>query len=172
MFMTRNTYREGFTLIELLIVMIILSILVAIVTGTYATSSKRGRDNRRKGDLRSVATTLEAYYNDKGAYPTNDANGQMVGCCNILGCGDTQPCGWGGTMKDTNGTLYMVLIPSDPTTGKQYYYWGNGSSYKLYAKLEHTKDVGDGVQQSGYGGTNCGGGTLCTFGISSSNTTP
>lgn len=172
--MTRTTYRKGFTLIELLIVMVILSILVAIVTGTYATSSKRGRDNRRKGDLRNIATALEVYYNDKGTYPTGDASGQMVGCCTILHCGDIQPCGWGGTMKDTNGTLYMVFIPLDPVTGRQYYYWGNGSSYKLYAKLENVNDAGTGVIQDppGYGGTNCGSGVLCTYGISSSNTTP
>ena len=155
---------------ELLIVMVILSILVAIATGTYASSSKRGRDNRRKNDLRNVATALESYYSDKGAYPTNNANGEMVGC----GTGDTQVCSWGGQFKDQYNTLYMILIPSDPVTSQKYYYSGGGTSYKLYARLENTRDEGNGVKQypPGYAGTNCGGGVVCTYGIASTNTTP
>ena len=163
---------KGFTLMELLIVMVILSILVAIATGTFATSSKRGRDNKRKSDLRNVATALEAYYADKGAYPTG-VGGVMMGC----GVGDTSECAWGDStngFKDQYGTLYMVLIPSDPIDTQTYYYVSGGTSYQLYAKLENIRDAGDGVNQSGYTGTNCSenGIVLCTYGIASSNTTP
>lgn len=158
---------------ELLIVMVILSILVAIATGTYATSSKRGRDNRRKNDLRSVATALETYYSDKGRYPTG-ANGVMMGC----GAGDTGACSWGDSssgFRDQYGTLYMVLIPSDPIDSQTYYYVSvSGTNYKLYAKLENVHDAGDGVLQSGYTGTNCSidSNIQCNYGISSANTTP
>lgn len=167
-------HKKGFTLIELLIVMVLLSILVAIATGSYASSSKRGRDNRRKNDLRNLSTALEAYFNDKGRYPASNANGEMVGCCATNGCGDTQVCSWGGQFKDTNGTLYMVLIPSDPSSGQKYYYVGGTTIYKLYTHLENTRDEGTGVNQTGYTGTNCinGGNALCTYGIASSNTTP
>lgn len=154
--------------------MVILSVLVAIATGTYASSSRRGRDNRRKNDLRAVTTALEAYYSDKGAYPTSNGSGEMVGCCTTVGCGDTQVCSWGGQFKDTNGTLYMVLIPDDPSASQKYYYVGGTSTYKLYTKLENTRDEGNGVNQSGYAGTDCSDtdATLCTYGISSSNTSP
>lgn len=153
---------------ELLIVMVILSILVAIATGTYATSTKRGRDNRRKNDLRHVATALESYYNDKGAYPTNNSNGEMVGC----GTGDNQVCPWGGEFKDQNSTLYMILIPSEPKSGQRYYYTSTETSYKLYARLENTKDAGIGVKQEGYPSTNCStsGIVLCTYGVASTDT--
>lgn len=158
---------------ELLIVMVILSILVAIATGTYSSSSRRGRDNRRKNDLRSTATALETYYGDKGRYPTG-TNGVIMGC----GSGDSSACVWGDTtngFKDQYGTLYMVLMPDDPLSTQTYYYVSSGTSYKLYAKLENTYDAGDGViQGSGYSGTNCStsGTVACTYGIASSNAKP
>lgn len=164
-----NNMKKGFTLMELLIVMVILSILVAIASGTYASSTKRGRDNRRKNDVRNMSTALEAYYSDKGAYP-NGANGVMMGC----GVGDSQVCSWGGQFKDQYNTLYMVLIPDDPIVSQTYYYISTGTSYKLYAKLENVRDEGNGVQQDGYSGTDCSddSAVLCTYGISSQNTTP
>jgi general secretion pathway protein G len=163
---------QGFTLMELLIVMVILSILVAIATGTYASSSKRGRDNRRKNDLRSVATALETYYSDKGRYPTG-TNGVIMGC----GAGDSGACPWGDSangFRDQYGTLYMVLIPSDPLDSQTYYYVSSGTNYKLYAKLENTRDAGDGVKQDGYAGTDCdeNNTVMCNYGIASANTTP
>ncbi len=165
---------RGFTLIELLIVMVILSILAVIVTGTFASSTRRGRDTRRKNDLRAVASALEGYYNDKGYYPTS-VNGVMHGCST----NDSLDCSWGGKFDDKNGTLYMVLIPKDPIETQKYYYavasyrGGLPDSYRLYAHLENTLDAGDGVLQNGYAGTNCGasGTLLCTYAISSSNTT-
>jgi len=161
---------HGFTLIELLVVMAILSILAVIVTGTFASSMRRGRDSRRKDDMRSIANALEVYYNDKGQYPVG-VGGVMQGC----DTGDSQPCNWGGQFTDNKGTLYMVLIPKDPLETQKYYYVSaSGTSYQLYAKLENTLDEGDGVDQDGYTTTNCGNGSTvyCTYGIASANTTP
>lgn len=173
---------KGFTLIELLIVMVLLGILISIATGSYGSSSRRGRDNRRKSDLRNVATALESYYSDKGRYPADNVNGEMVGCCTTQGCGDVEVCSWGGTFQDTNGTTYMVSVPEDPVDLQKYYYAANGSgtSYTLYARMENTKDEGTGVKQSGYTDkyhsrdTSCsvGAAVKCTYGIASSNTTP
>lgn len=166
----RKTRQQGFTLMELLIVMVILSILVAIATGAYASSTRRGRDNRRKNDLRSLSTALETYYGDKGRYPTG-TGGVIMGC----GSGDTSACPWGDTVngfKDQYGTLYMVLMPQDPLTSQQtYYYESSGTSYKIYAKLENLNDAGDGVDQNGYAGTDCSitSTVECTYGITSSN---
>ena len=75
--------------------------------------------------------------------------------------------------RDDEGYQWNALygIDSfDPTTGKQYYYWGNGSSYKLYAKLEHTKDV-EMVCSSRDTGYQLRWRALCTFGYQA-NTTP
>ena len=166
----RKMDSRGFTLMELLIVMVILSILVAIATGSYASSSRRGRDNRRKNDLRSLATALEAYYNDKGVYPTG-SGGIMMGC----GALDAQACSWGGVFRDQYNTLYMVLIPKDPITSQTYYYVSpSGTNYKAYAKLENTKDAGDWVDQNGYVNTNCSQSSMveCTYGVASGDTSP
>lgn len=174
MIVRRTPLQRGFTLMELLIVMVILSILVALATGAYASSSKRGRDNRRKNDIRSISTALEMYYGDKGRYPVG-SGGIIMGC----GSGDATACVWGDAsngFKDQYGTLYMAMLPADPTPEKQTYYYvsTSGVNYKLYAKLENQQDAGNGVIQDGYANTNCGIGSivLCTFGISSTNTKP
>lgn len=163
---------QGFTLMELLIVMVILSILVAIATGAYASSSRRGRDNRRKNDLRSLSTALETYFGDKGRYPSG-TGGVIMGC----GSGDTSACPWGDTatgFRDQYGTLYMVLMPQDPLSTQTYYYVSSGTDYKIYTKLENVNDAGDGVDQDGYSGTDCSitSTVECTYGIASSNTKP
>lgn len=157
---------------ELLIVMVILGLLIALATGNFASSIKKGRDSRRKGDLKHIATALESYYSDKGKYPTGNSNGEIVGCR----VNDAQVCPWGSDMTDKNGTLYMVLLPKDPTSSRQYYYSSvTGASYQLYARLENTLDAD--VPQSGstsqaYSSTNCSGSILCNYGVSSTNTTP
>lgn len=158
---------KGFTLMELMIVMVILSILVVIATGTYTTSTKRGRDNRRKNDLRNITTALESYYSDKGAYPSSNAAGEIVGCGTL----DSQACSWGGQFKDMNNTLYMVLMPTEPKSSQKYFYVSTGTTYALYAKLENIRDAGSGIKQEGYTGTNCSvtGTALCTYGIASTN---
>mgnify|MGYP001558125950 CR=1 FL=1 len=166
-----NQNLRGFTLMELLIVMVLLGILVSLGMGSFASSIRRGRDSRRKSDVRSVASALEAYFNDKGMYPTSNSNGEMVGC----GAGDAAVCTWGGEFKDKNNTLYMILTPKDPSDVYKYYYTNTATTYKLYAKLENTRDEGTGVKQAGYAGTNCaasGLAVLCTYGIASQNATP
>lgn len=167
---------RGFTLIELMIVMVLMAILASIVIGNFATSSKRGRDSRRKSDLQNVQTALESYFNDKGVYPSA-VSGVMTGC----GTADAQPCSWGGQFADQHGTIYMAVIPEDPIESQQYYYASNTTSYVLYAHLENPLDTGTGVKQSGYtdkftaGQTNCASGGVpvaCTFAIGSSNVSP
>lgn len=167
----RMQRKSGFTLVELLVVMVILSVLAVIVTSTFSSSIRRGRDSRRKEDLRALSGALEAYFNDKGQYPLG-VSGKMAGC----GTADAQVCEWGEEMRDSEETLYMVIIPEDPLGTQQYYYVSaDGSTYAAYAKLENTLDQGAGADQDGYPGTDCSsGGTEieCTYGISSTDTTP
>lgn len=169
-FIQKSLRSNGFTLMELLIVMVLLGILVALGTGSYASSIRRGRDNRRKNDVRFITVALESYFNDKKIYPASNANGEIVGC----GLNDLAVCAWGGQFKDQYNTLYMTLIPDDPLDQYKYYYVATDTTYKLYVKLENTRDEGTGVKQAGYTGTNCAisGTTLCTYGVSSTNSTP
>ena len=165
--------QKGFTLVELMVVMVILGILAALGLGSFRSSQMKGRDNQRKGELRSVAAAFELYYNDYGTYPNDNGSGKITAC----GSGGTTVCDWGNEFKDKNDTLYMVELPIDPLVGYTYYYdvlGTNNTSFQLYARLENTEDPG--VSKSGgnpqvYGGLSCGL-KVCNYGIASTNTTP
>lgn len=60
---------KGFTIIELLIVIVVIGILAALVLNSVAGVQGRGRDRERQTDMNSLATQLEAYYQDNGGYP-------------------------------------------------------------------------------------------------------
>jgi type II secretion system protein G len=61
---------HGFTLIELLMVIIILGILAAIVVFAVSGITDRGKASACKAEVSTVATALEGYYAQTGAYPT------------------------------------------------------------------------------------------------------
>ncbi len=61
--------KKGFTLIELVVVIVIISILATFIGVSYTTSLRRGRDARRKADLRLIKSALESYRQDHGHYP-------------------------------------------------------------------------------------------------------
>lgn len=166
-----SSIRSGFTLIELMLVIAILGVLTALALGSYVGSQQRGRDARRKGDLHSIGQSLETYFNDYGRYPSSNAAGAIVGCDTAT---PPTPCTWGGQWRDSKGTIYMVILPGDPQPGKTYIYRSSGASYQLYASLENTQD-GE-YHSGGYSPStlNCAtsGTGLCTYGISSADTTP
>ena len=149
---------KGFTLIEIMIVIAILGILAALISGNFINSLKKSRDTKRKADLQQIQKALEAYYEDVGDYPASLPS---------AGLELTNP---------TNTTkIYMVKLPGDPLSQCRYYYVkgvaaGNTNGYKLYATIENVDDIGPGVLQSGYtGGPSCGASCVCRFGVTSSN---
>ncbi len=128
----------GFTLVELLVVMAIVAILSGVGLNSLISAQQKGRDAKRKGDLKSVSRALEAFLNDYGHYPT-DINGLIAGCGN-----STKPtaCNWGEAFKfNDRDHYYMTQLPKDPRPFQNYYYEsGDGSYYILYARLENKKD--------------------------------
>jgi general secretion pathway protein G len=166
--------KKGFTLIEIMVVIVILGILIAMVSGSFVASQKKSRDLKRKSDVVQIGKALEVYYVDRGSYPLADA-GSIVGC----GIDPQVPtvCTWGvsewSNTTTTPVTIYMAKIPSDPK-GNTYYYDSDGTYYQIYAKLENTddKDINkNGTAVQTYIGTDCGGGE-CQYGTSSTNATP
>lgn len=61
--------RSGFTLIELLLVMTIIGLLLSIALPRYWSSLDRARDAVLKDNLRTLRSTLDQFYGDKGRYP-------------------------------------------------------------------------------------------------------
>ena len=153
--MIQNTKcKHGFTLIELLVVVAILGVLASVGMGQFFTAQKRGRDTQRKESLASIAQALEMYYNDYKQYPPS-------------------PLPWGGEFKDIKGTVYMKQLPKDPADNFQYYYQQgpDGTSFKLYAWLEHEQDPD---RRGPYSGTDCNSGLAgeqnCNYCLASANT--
>lgn len=64
----------GFTLIELLIVIVILGVLAGIVVFSVSGITDRGKTSACKSDLATVNTAVEAYYAQKGTYPTQESD--------------------------------------------------------------------------------------------------
>lgn len=144
-----KTPAYGFTLLEIIIVISLIGLISTFFLGNVFSSLARGRDSRRKQDLRSVAQGLELYYNDNRVYPTAlPTPGQAF----------SHP-------QDIN-VIYLSKIPADPVSAQNYCYSSStGISYKFYASLENPKDL-DIIPTITCSGKNY------NYGISSPNTTP
>lgn len=170
---------KGFTLVELLVVMAILGILVTLVAGGFRTAQMRGRDSKRKSDLKEIANALEVFYSDHNKYPdANDGNGQIQACPYVSG--EDNDCIWGASEFTDGATVYFKTLPTDPVSTQNYVYRSQNivgisenQGYQLFAKLENPED------QNCLGGdcanspvTHSCGGHTCNFAVTSSNTSP
>lgn len=68
--MISRTNKKGFTIIELLIVIVIIAILATIGVVAYGQVQKNARDSKRKSDISSLHTGIEAYSVTAQQYPT------------------------------------------------------------------------------------------------------
>ena len=123
--------RRGFTLIELLVVITIIAVLIGAATVSYSNAQKKGRDSKRKADLKTIQQALELYFQENKYYPGGP---QWFGWCKPT------------SHDEFKGVLvprYINKVPADPLytgTSKDYYYDYGSSVYKLGAVLENTND--------------------------------
>lgn len=98
---------KSFTFIEMVAVIVMLGILVAIIVPQVTKSIAKGRDARRMTDIKAIASALQAYYMDNGAYP--DASTWLK-----------------STDSDFLSVLssggYVAQVPRDPLNNSDYYY--------------------------------------------------
>lgn len=106
--------QKGFTLLELLVVISIIGILIAIGSAAFSTAQKKGRDARRRADIKALQDGFEQFYAE------NDGS-------------------YGNGCTDMNTTEYFPAgFPVDPKTG-DIYNTGSGcspSGYVICATLE------------------------------------
>lgn len=156
--------KKAFTLIELLIVIVLLGVFAAMITGNFFTSLKKGRDAKRKGDLEQIQRALEMYYEDKRTYPTFAFPfGNKL--CETVACG-------------ANEKVYMQKVPDDPISGKDYEYLSTGTDYKLFTCLENNLQIlpyestGSSLDCNNCKAPDGTSDVPCIWGLSSSNISP
>jgi prepilin-type N-terminal cleavage/methylation domain-containing protein len=151
--------RKGFTLIELMIVIAIIIILAAIAIPNYLRMTDRARRARIAGDFTSLATSLEAYSVDWGAYPNIAFTPAISGTFILKPAIDTlieeELAGmtgalWNITTKYTltgekggidymkAGTLQSMYDPYDPAKGYYYLSSATGKHWLLYTQISTT----------------------------------
>lgn len=63
--------KKGFTLVELMVVITVIAILMTIAVVSFTRIQKQARDTKRKSDLRTLATALQAYFTENMSYPAS-----------------------------------------------------------------------------------------------------
>lgn len=100
--------REGFTLIELMVVVAIIGFLSTIGMVVFADAQARGRDTKRRGDIDSIAKTLEIHKTDSGGYQPLDTT--WFGSSGGLPTADPK-----GNLYCISATTDSTVTLSDPT---------------------------------------------------------
>lgn len=105
----------GFTLLEILVVISIIGILIAIGSAAFSTAQKKGRDARRRADMKQYQSAYEQYYSVNSAYSANCAT------------------------MDINFSGGASAAPSDPKNSGSYVYTKTctASTYCVCALLDN-----------------------------------
>lgn len=105
---------KGFTIVELLIVIVVIGILATLVIVTFTGIQQKARNSQRQTDINAVDSHVEAFYADKGYYPTvADLNSSTFRSANLKGL-DAE------ALKDPKAT--SSDIASGAATASQYGY--------------------------------------------------
>ena len=131
---------RAFTLIELLIVVAIIAILASIATPNFLEAQTRSKIGRIKGDLRSLATALEAYRIDNNDYVLDDnfyGKAAWIGRPNKPPEGALEPVPLLAPL--TTPIPYITSIPMDIFKRKALAEWGEQGKkarYYVYASRD------------------------------------
>jgi prepilin-type N-terminal cleavage/methylation domain-containing protein len=125
--------KKGFTLVELMVVITVIAILMTIAIVSFTRIQKQARDTKRKADIRTLQTALQAYFTEFQAYPIQ--NPDPANATTSL------------AVLATNGT-YIPSIPLAPLgstgTNQGYMYVSDptGFTYAICTNLETASTSG------------------------------
>jgi prepilin-type N-terminal cleavage/methylation domain-containing protein len=149
--------KKGFTLIELLVVIAIIGLLSTLAIVALQNARQKSRDAKRVSDIKQIQTALDLYFTDKNTYPPGDditLGGKEADDIKVLCASDA---GFHATSGGCAGaTVYMDLIPANPTPGGAPYTYSQvdaGKDYSLLFELEGpTGGLDGGPQEATAGG--------------------
>mgnify|MGYP000453325894 CR=1 FL=1 len=102
--------QKGFSLLELLVVISIMGILIALGTVAFITVQKKGRDSRRRGEIKAMQDAFEQYKADNTSY---EACSTMAAYDS--GSGAIMPGGLPSDPKNSGSFIYNTADGCDAT---------------------------------------------------------
>jgi type II secretion system protein G len=129
--MKRNN--KGFTLIELLIVVAIIGIIVAIAIPNLLNAIQRAKQKKSMGDMRSIATAVEAYSVDFNRYPP-PAGFSLPSGLDYPGAGSTM-----NQISNYVAPTYIKVVPM-ADGWNSWFLWNAGNNGQDYIIVSVGKD--------------------------------
>lgn len=118
--------KSGFSLLELLVVISIMGILIALGTVAFSTVQKKGRDSRRRADIKAMQDAFEQYKAENNTY----------GTCSTMAAYDSG-----------SGAIMPGGLPTDPKNSGTFIYntatGCDATSYCVCAAMENSSGNAD-----------------------------
>jgi type II secretion system protein G len=133
--------RRGFTLIELLIVVAIIGIIAAIAIVNMINAIQRAKQKRSMGDMKTIATAIEAYATDQNFYPAAAALS--------LPSGLALPTATLGTVAGTLNPTYLRTVPLSDGWNSYFQYGASTSRSDFVVRSTGADGVPDSTSAGG-----------------------
>ncbi|KKQ09080.1 hypothetical protein A3E66_04850 [Candidatus Daviesbacteria bacterium RIFCSPHIGHO2_12_FULL_37_16] len=137
--MIKLNSNKGFTLIELLVAISIIAIISAVGFTSFNAAQIRGRDAKRKQDLRAISVALEIYRQKNGRYPcTNDLVNQgwqnSTNSSASFWLTDAARVDFPFCGSAAFNTNYINQLPIDPSNNSGSTAWDGAYGYSYFSR--------------------------------------